>query len=69
MRLLWIILLTAVLALFGKCPEVPAVLGEGLGLVFGGLAHVFAQPALLAAAFFGLVAFIAVRSRTAAKEA
>lgn len=67
MRLLWIILLTAVLALFGKCPEVPAVLGDVLGLVFGGLAHVAAQPALLFGLFLVGVVVIARRSRTVGK--
>ncbi|WP_328632019.1 hypothetical protein [Streptomyces sp. NBC_00356] len=63
MRPLYILLVTAVLALFGACPSVPAALGDVLGLVFGGAAQIVAQPALLLGAFVVGVAVIARRSR------
>lgn len=67
MRPLMFILLTAVLALFGACPEVPAALGDVLGLVFGGAAQVATQPALLFGAFLVGVVVIARRSRRLAR--
>lgn len=69
MRPLMFILLTAVLALFGACPEVPAVLGDVLGLIFGGAAQIATQPALLFGAFLIGVLTIARRSRAAARKA
>lgn len=69
MRPLIFLLVTAVLALFGACPEVPAVLGDVLGLVFGGIAQIATQPALLFGAFLIGVLTIARRSRATSKEA
>jgi hypothetical protein len=66
MRPLKVLLVTAVLALFGACPSLATALGDALGLVFGGAAQIVTQPALLlAVALGGLVAVVARRGRRA----
>lgn len=62
MRPLLMILVTAVLALFGACPALPHAIGNVLGLVFGGVLQVFHQPALLFGAVLIAGAVVARRS-------
>lgn len=69
MRPLLLLLVAAVLALFGKCPEAVTALGATAGLIFGGLLHVLAEPALLAAIGAGLAITVIRAGRAHAREA